>query len=112
MTAVGKSKPISSRILYILLFIFLRDSVVCPEKILETFNSFFHNVEKRSNFLLKSCSVNTARFLKYVWTFFNIMNESYISQTLSLSLSFLGHIKNSSTGKMFFRLFQRFIETF
>ena len=87
MTAVGKSKPISSRILYILLFIFLRDSVVCPEKILETFNSFFHNVEKRSNFLLKSCSVNTARFLKYVWTFFNIMNESYISQTLSLSLS-------------------------
>ena len=24
---------------------------------------------------LKSCGVNTARFLKYVWPFYNIMNE-------------------------------------
>ena len=25
--------------------------------------------------LLKSCSLNTARFLKYVWTFYSIMHE-------------------------------------
>ena len=34
-----------------------------------------HNVEKQSNILYKSGDVNTERFLKYVWPFFNIMYE-------------------------------------
>ena len=34
-----------------------------------------HNVVKWPNILQKSCGVNTARFLKYVWPFFNIMHE-------------------------------------
>ena len=38
-------------------------------------NPFIHNVEKWPNILLKSFLVNTARFLKYIWPFFNIMNE-------------------------------------
>ena len=33
----------------------------------------FHDAEKWPKILLKSCGVNTARFLKYVWPFFNIM---------------------------------------
>ena len=33
-----------------------------------------HNVEKWPDLLLKSCGVNTARFLKYIWPFFNIMH--------------------------------------
>ena len=37
------------------------------------FNPLLHNVEKWPNILLKSCGVNTARFLKYAWPFFNIM---------------------------------------
>ena len=39
------------------------------------FNSLFHNVEKWPNILLKSCGVHTARFLKYVWPFFNIFQQ-------------------------------------
>ena len=35
-------------------------------------NPVFHNVEKWPNILLKSRGVNTARFLKYVWPFFNM----------------------------------------
>ena len=34
-----------------------------------------HNVVKWPNILYKSCGVNTARFLKYVWPFYNIMHE-------------------------------------
>ena len=34
-----------------------------------------HDVEKWPNILLKSGSVNAARFLKYVWSFFNIVQE-------------------------------------
>ena len=41
----------------------------------EWLNPFIHYFKKWSNMLLKSCSLNTARFLKYVWPFFNIMNE-------------------------------------
>ena len=41
----------------------------------EIFNAFIHNVEKWPNILLKSCGVNTAKFLKYVLPFFNIRNE-------------------------------------
>ena len=37
-------------------------------------NPFIHNVDKWPNILWKSCGVNTAGFLKYVWPFFN-MNE-------------------------------------
>ena len=33
------------------------------------------NVVKWPNILQKSCGVHTARFLKYVWPFYNIMYE-------------------------------------
>ena len=36
-------------------------------------NPLFHNnVQKWPNILLKSFGVNTARFLKYVWPFYNM----------------------------------------
>ena len=35
-------------------------------------NPFMHNVVKWPNILQKSCDVHTARFLKYVWPFYNI----------------------------------------
>ena len=34
-----------------------------------------HNVVKWPSILQKSCGVHTARFLKYVWPFYNIMHE-------------------------------------
>ena len=34
-----------------------------------------HNVVKWANILKKSCGVHTARILKYVWPFYNIMHE-------------------------------------
>ena len=34
-----------------------------------------HNVVKWPNVLKTSCGVNTTGFLKYVWTFYNIMHE-------------------------------------
>ena len=39
-------------------------------------NSFMHNIEKWPNIFSKSCAVNTAKFLKYVWPFFNIIHEN------------------------------------
>ena len=39
------------------------------------FNPCIHNFEKWLNTLQKSCGVHTAKCLKYVWSFFNIMNE-------------------------------------
>ena len=39
------------------------------------FNSFMHNVVKWPNILLKSCGVNTVRFLRHVWSFCNVMHE-------------------------------------
>ena len=33
----------------------------------------FMDVVKWPNILLKSCGVNTAKFLKYVWPFFNVI---------------------------------------
>ena len=41
-----------------------------------TFNPFMHNIVKWPNILQKSCSVHTARFLKYVWPFYNIMHDT------------------------------------
>ena len=38
-------------------------------------NLFMHNVVKWPNIILKYCGVNTERFLKYVWPFYNIMHE-------------------------------------
>ena len=38
-------------------------------------NTFMHNVEKWPNILQKSGGVHTARFLKYVWSFSNVMHE-------------------------------------
>ena len=34
-----------------------------------------HNVEKWPHILSKSCGVHTARFLKYVWPFFDMIHE-------------------------------------
>ena len=41
----------------------------------ELVNPFMHNVVKWPNILYKSFDVHTARFLKYVWPFYNIMHE-------------------------------------
>ena len=38
-------------------------------------NPFMDNAVKWPNILLKSCGVNTARLLKHVWPFYNIMHE-------------------------------------
>ena len=57
----------------VVLGIFL--SLLKMEKIKEIFNLFMHNVEKWPNTLLKFCSVNTVRYLKYVWLFLNIIHE-------------------------------------
>ena len=46
-----------------------------PHSLVWTFNSFMQNVEKWPNILWESCGVDTARFLKYIWPFFNIMHE-------------------------------------
>ena len=42
---------------------------------LHSLNPFMHDIVKWSNILLKSCGVNIARSLKYVWPLCNIMNE-------------------------------------
>ena len=39
------------------------------------FNLFMYNIVKWPNILQKSCGANNARFLKYVWPFYNIMHE-------------------------------------
>ena len=36
---------------------------------------FLEQLLNPANMLLKSCVVNIARFLKYVWSFFNIAHE-------------------------------------
>ena len=46
-----------------------------------TINPFMHNVVKWPNILLKFCGVNIARFLKYVWPFYNIMHERVRKKT-------------------------------
>ena len=56
----------------------MRDGPIFCTKIgavTEKLNPFMHNVVKWPNIILKSCGVNTARFLKYVWPFYNIMHE-------------------------------------
>ena len=44
-------------------------------------NPFMHNVVKWPNILQKSYGAHTARFLKYVWPFYNIMHERVNAQT-------------------------------
>ena len=41
-----------------------------------------HNVVKWPNILLKSCGVNIARFLIYVWEFYNIVHEMVKTQII------------------------------
>ena len=53
------------------------------------FNPFMHNVVKWPNILKKICGVNTARFLKYVWPFYDIFMKglkSYYQNQNFLSL--------------------------
>ena len=42
---------------------------------IQYFKSFMHNIEKWSNILCKSLGVHTIKFLKHIWSFFNIMQE-------------------------------------
>ena len=52
-------------------------------KRMRKFKPFMHSVEIWPNTLLKSYGVHTAKFLKYVWPFFNIAHEmvkSYIDE--------------------------------
>ena len=52
-------------------------------------NPFMHYVEKLPNILLKSCAVNTARILKYVWPLFNIIHVEFLLMLIKkLPLSF------------------------
>ena len=46
-----------------------------------------HNVVKWPNTLLKSCGVYIARFLKYVWPFYNIMHEGMKGLTICTSIA-------------------------
>ena len=55
------------------------------------FNPFVHNVVKWSNILQKSCGVHTARFLKYVWPFYNIMHERVNKLPPNFSHTFIKH---------------------
>ena len=50
-----------------------------------------HNVVKWPNILEKSCGVNTARFLRYVWLFYNIMHERVKTYIMKTSLILRGH---------------------
>ena len=53
-----------------------RHEIFCKNNLeVSVLNPFMHNVLKRTNILLKSCCVNSAGFLKYVWPFYNIMHE-------------------------------------
>ena len=45
-----------------------------------------YNVIKWANILYKSCGVTTARFLKYVWPFNNIMHERVKRKLNNVSL--------------------------
>ena len=50
-----------------------------------------HNVEIWAKILLKSCSVPTGRFLKYVWTFFKTMLERV--KTMSKQINGLQNLR-------------------
>ena len=52
------------------------------------------NAVKWPNILQKSCDVNTARFLKYVWPFYNIMHESVKGEIWSVPLHYMTSIQN------------------
>ena len=52
-------------------------------------NPFMHNVVKWPNILQKSCGVNTARYLKYVWPFYNIMHERVKTTFLLVFFNFI-----------------------
>ena len=39
-------------------------------------NPFMYNAEKWLNILLKSCVVNTVKYFKDIWPFFNIMRNT------------------------------------
>ena len=59
-------------------------------------NPFMHNVVKWPNILWKSCGVNTAGFLKYIWPFYNIMHERVkkgLEQSTSLTIDAIFFLK-------------------
>ena len=53
--------------------------------VLSNFNPFMHNV-KFPNMLLKSCGVYTARFLQFVWPFYNIIHVRVKMQSVMVCL--------------------------
>ena len=57
-------------------------------------NPFMHNVVKWPNILWKSCGVNTAGFLKYIWPFYNIMHERVKKLSLMIKKWQTTHVKH------------------
>ena len=62
------------------------------------FNLFMHDVEKWPTVLLKFCIVHTARFLMYVWPFFNIHERVKV-----FDLLLIANIAYCSNLESFFR---------
>ena len=56
-----------------------------------------HNAERWPNILKKSCDAKTARFLKYVWPFFDIMHER-----VKIKLRFLIKLKQNFPAAIYF----------
>ena len=52
-----------------------------------------HSIVKWPNIIEKSCSVNTAKFLKYVWPFYNIMHERVKNYTIDGYEKALGEVR-------------------
>ena len=57
-----------------------RVSLFIPQNIHMPYSSMY-NVEKWPKLFLKSCGVNTAKFLRRVWPFFKIMHEMVKDQS-------------------------------
>ena len=77
-----------------------RMATSCYDDIVKHFliNPFMHNVVKWPNILEKSCEVYAARFLKYVWPFYNIMLKGLNYDPWK----FLGIMAGKSEGKLGF----------
>ena len=59
----------------VLVFLLLTLNMQLPVGLGFLINSSMHNVKMWPNILLESSDVNIARFLKYVWSFFNNVHE-------------------------------------
>ena len=66
---------------------------------LTSFKPFIHNVKKLPNILQKSCGVNTARFLKYVWPFSTLCMKGLkcYEDLIETVIAFLNYCKKKWT---------------